>query len=381
MTRALPFVLVLALAVPIAVAAQSDRSWREPFDPLKIAGNIYYVGTRGLSSFLIVTPAGGIVIDSGEAESVPFVRANIEKLGFRLTDVRLLLAGHAHFDHVGGHADLKRLTGARVVVMDADRDALESGVDRSALGAQGWKPVRVDRVVKDGETVALGGTTLTARLTPGHTQGCTTWTTETTENGRRLQVAFVCSVTVNDGVRLVGNASVPQIADHYAQAFRVLHGLKPDVFVAEHGEAFGLEAKAQRAQASTLREPQGRPEQGRGATGSGQAGGANPFVDPDGYQRFVERSEQSYLKQLRTEQSKREEGRGGPRHRRGVRPRVRTHASSRSTVDAAVSARAPRRSRSAHVAGVLRSRARSPLHAAHDDAARAVSLFVGDRVG
>jgi len=282
--------LALAIGAPIAIAAQTDRSWREPFEPVRIAANIFYVGTRGLSSFLVITPAGHIVIDSGEAESVPFIRANIEKLGFRMSDVRLLLAGHAHFDHVGGHADLKRLTGAQVVAMEADREALESGVDRSALGAQGWKPVHVDRAVKDGETVVLGGMTLTARLTPGHTQGCTTWTTDTLENGRRFQVAFVCSVTINDGVHLVGNTRVPQIADHYAQAFRVLHSLKPDIFVAEHGSVFGLEAKAERA---------------RPSTGSGQApAGPNPFVDVEGYQRFVDRSEQAYLKQLRAEQGK-----------------------------------------------------------------------------
>src|SRR5712671_901764 len=147
-------VLGLAMAATVVVAqVQPDQSWRQPFDPLKVVGNIYYVGTRGLSSFLIVTPDGGIIIDSGEAESVPFIRANVEKLGFRLSNVRLLLTGHAHFDHVGGHADLKRLTGAQVVVMDADREALASGVDRSALGGRGWKLVHVDRVVKDGETV------------------------------------------------------------------------------------------------------------------------------------------------------------------------------------------------------------------------------------
>src|SRR5712691_9284581 len=154
-----------ALAITILAIAgtsgQGDAGWRQPFDPLRIVGNIYYVGTRGLSSFLIVTPAGGIVIDSGEAESVPFIRANIEKLGFGLSDVRILLTGHAHFDHVGGHADLKRLTGARVMVMGADRQALESGVDRSALGGPGWKPVAVDRVLEDGDTVTVGGTTLT----------------------------------------------------------------------------------------------------------------------------------------------------------------------------------------------------------------------------
>src|SRR5882672_2298209 len=178
------------------LGAQVDPAWRQPIEPLRIVGNVYYVGTRGLSSFLIVTPAGGLIIDSGEAESVPFIGANVEKLGFRISDVRLLLTGHAHFDHVGGHADLQRLSGAQVVVMDADRDALTSGVDRSALGGPGWTPVHVDRVVKDGETVSLGGAALTAHLTPGHTQGCTTWTMETTESGRRYQVAFVCSVTI-----------------------------------------------------------------------------------------------------------------------------------------------------------------------------------------
>jgi metallo-beta-lactamase class B len=277
-------VLSLAIAATVGVRAQQESTWRQPFDPLKVVGNIYYVGTRGLSSFLIVTPAGGIIIDSGEAESVPFIRANAEKLGFRISDVRLLLAGHAHFDHVGGHADLQRLSGAQVVVMDADREALASGVDRSALGGPGWKPVHVDRVVKDGETVALGGATLTAHLTPGHTQGCTTWTMETTENGRRYQVAFVCSVTINEGVHLVDNTRVPAIADHYGQTFRVLHGLKPDVFVAEHGGVFGLEAKAERAR------------DGGGRT--------NPFVDPEDYQRFLARSEQAYLTQLRAEQGK-----------------------------------------------------------------------------
>src|SRR5712692_11632692 len=133
MRRAL--LLSLTIAVTVVVHAQQDPTWRQPFDPVRIVGNIYYVGTRGLSSFLIVTPAGGIVIDSGEADSVPFIRANVEKLGFRISDVRLLLTGHAHFDHVGGHAELKRLTGAQVVVMDADREALESGMDRSDAGA------------------------------------------------------------------------------------------------------------------------------------------------------------------------------------------------------------------------------------------------------
>jgi metallo-beta-lactamase class B len=285
--------LVLALLVLVAsvrpelvepiARAQSDPGWRQPFEAIRVAGNVYYVGTRGLSSFLIVTPGGGIIIDSGEAESVPFIRANIERLGFRLSDVKVLLTGHAHFDHVGGHADLKRLTGAQVMVMDADRQALESGVDRSALGGPGWKPVAVDRVLKHRDTVTLGGYTLTAHLTPGHTQGCTTWTMETTQDGRKYQVAFTGSVTINEGVHLVNNTRVPAIAEHYAQAFRVLHGLKADVFVAQHGTVFQLEEKAQRMAVDPR---------------------VNPFVDPDGYQRFVSRAEQTYLTQLADDQKR-----------------------------------------------------------------------------
>lgn len=275
-------VLALAVAFGAVQIAPSDPSWRQPFDPIRIVGNIYYVGTRGLSSFLIVTPAGGVLIDSGEAASVPFIRANVERLGLRLSDVRLLLAGHAHYDHIGGQAELKRLTGALTVAMDADLEAIESGVDRSALGSQGWTPIKIDRVVKDGETVSLGGMTLTAHLTPGHTQGCTTWTTDVVEDGRRYKVAFVCSVTVNEGVHLVGNARVPAIADHYARTFRVLRDLKPDVFVAEHGSVFDLEGKAEKAR--TL-----------------QKGQPNPFVDPEGYERFVTKAEDAYLTQLRAE--------------------------------------------------------------------------------
>jgi len=281
MKRALA--LTLLVVSTSLLHAQGDPAWRQPFDAIRIVGNVYYVGTRGLSSFLIVTPAGGIIIDQGEAESVPFIRASVEKLGFRMSDVKLLLAGHAHFDHVGGLADLKRLTGAKVVAMDADRQALESGKDLSALGASGWKPVAIDRVLKNGETVALGGVTLTAHLTPGHTQGCTTWTMEAVQDGKKYQTAFVCSVTINEGVHLVGNKRVPDIAEQYKRAFAVLHGIKADVFVAEHGSVFGLEEKARRAAADPK---------------------VNPFVDPTGYQTFVEQSEQAYLKQLAQEQKR-----------------------------------------------------------------------------
>lgn len=270
----------LLLHVLTSAAPQGDPTWRQAVAPTRIASNIHYVGTAGLSSFLITTTAGSILLDSGEPESVPLIRASIEKLGHQMPEIKILLAGHAHYDHVGGHAEVKRLSGAKVYVMDADREALQSGVDRSALGAQGWAPVAIDRVLKDGDTVTLGETTLTAHLTPGHTQGCTTWTMTTDDGGPRLEVAFVCSVTVNEGVTLVGNRRVPAIAQHYEQAFRLLRGLSPDIFVAEHPSVFGFEAKA-----------------ARGAQ-------PNPFVDKDGYRKFVEQSERTFRTQLSAEQKR-----------------------------------------------------------------------------
>ena len=153
-----------------------------------------------------------------------------------------------------------------------------------------FPPAKVDRVLKDGHEVKLGDAVLVAHLTPGHTRGCTTWTMAAVEGGKTYQVAFVCSVTVNDGVHLVGNTRVPAIADHYAQSFRVLHGLKPDIFVAQHGSVFGLEEKARRA--------------GARSGAGGHADGSNPFVDRDGYQRFVDSAEQAYLKQLAAERKR-----------------------------------------------------------------------------
>ena len=273
-------VAALLVHLLMSAAPQTDPTWRQAVAPTRIANNIYYVGTAGLSSFLITTSAGAILLDSGEPESVPLIRASIEKLGHQMAEIKILLAGHAHYDHVGGHAEVKRLSGAKVYVMEADREALQSGVDRSALGAQGWTPVGIDRVLKDGDTVTLGETTLTAHLTPGHTQGCTTWTMATNEDGRSRQVAFVCSVTVNEGVKLVGNRRVPAIAQHYEQAFRVLRGLSPDIFVAEHPSVFGFEVKAARGE---------RP---------------NAFVDPDGYLKFVEQSERSFRTQLSAEEKR-----------------------------------------------------------------------------
>ena len=273
MMKRLLFVL-LVFAAPLH--AQTNPDWHRAIPGFKIAGNLYYVGTADLAVYLIATPQGNVLINSDFPEDVPTIRKSIEQLGFKYADTKILLSSHAHGDHDAATSIVQKETGARVMVMDGDVAEVES----TRPGRPG---ARVDRVLHDGDTVMLGGSTLTAHLTPGHTQGCTTWTTDTTENGKRLQVAFVCSVTINEGVHLVGNTRVPSIADHYARAFRILRDLRPDVFVAEHGGVFGLEEKAQRA---------------------GADGAANPFVDREGYRQFVERSERAYLTQLRAEQRK-----------------------------------------------------------------------------
>lgn len=248
--------------------------------PYRVIGNIYYVGATDISSHIIVTPDGLILLDTGTTEMVPVIRTNIEKLGHRVQDVKIILSSHAHFDHVEGHAEMKALSGARVMAVGDDATALASGVDNSALGATGWTPVKVDRVLRDGEIVTLGGVSLQAHLTPGHTKGCTTWTTTVQENGRSYRVVFIGGISVNAGVRLVGNTRHPTIVEDYARTFRVLKELNADVFLAQHPNIYGMAEKLERLQA-----------------GSSE----NPFIDPDGYRRVVGDAEARYLKQLEQE--------------------------------------------------------------------------------
>ena len=262
--------------------AQGDPSWTRPFEPFKIADNLYFVGTRGLSSYLLTTPEGHVLIDTGVEATVPMITANITKLGFKAADIKILLSSHAHFDHVGGHADMQRLTGATVMALGDDAAALTAGADNSALAGPGWKPVRVGRVLRDGDTVTLGGTTLTAHLTPGHTKGCTTWTTTVVSEGRRLPVVFVGGTSVNGGVRLVANTRHPGIIDDYARTFRVLRELKGEIFLAQHPGMFDMEGKAARL----------------------KPGSPNPFVDPQGYEDFVVQNEKAYLTRLAADRAK-----------------------------------------------------------------------------
>jgi metallo-beta-lactamase class B len=270
---------VLCFAIALCGQACSD----EPFPGHAILGDVYYVGSKALASYLITTPEGHVLINSGFEETVPLIRASIESLGFKIQDVKILLASHAHSDHVAGHALMKELTGAKVYVMRGDHDVIASGGQGQYLYVDSrWKPCAVDRVLEDGDEVKLGGVTLVARLTPGHTRGCTTWSWTVADKGRDYHVVVIGSPNVNPGYRLVNNEAYPEIADDFAKTFAVLGKLRCDIFLGAHGEYYGMLAKYER----------------RGVAQE------NPFIDPEGYRRYVAQKEQAFRTTL-AEQSTR----------------------------------------------------------------------------
>lgn len=238
MTRTISlFALLLFADVTLASDPGFDK-WNQPVEPFRIIGNIYYVGANELTSFLITTPKGHIVIDGGVEETAPMILANIRKLGFEPKDVKILLNSHAHTDHAGGLAELKRVTGATLYASRADIPMLSrGGLDDPQFGNRfPFPPVYADRIVQDGQRITLGGTTLTAHLTPGHTPGCTTWTMRTAGK----DVVFVGSPTAPSDYKLTNNPRYPNaIADYRAQ-FATLKSLGCDVFLASHGNFFDL---------------------------------------------------------------------------------------------------------------------------------------------
>jgi metallo-beta-lactamase class B len=255
------------------------QQWNRPFPPYRVIDNIYYVGTNEIAQFLITTPAGHVLLDTGFEASVPRLRENIESLGFHYGDIKLILTSHAHIDHVQAHALVRRQTGAEVVVSTADAAFVEHGGKGETVydGVYEWTGCPVDRRVEDGELVKLGGVTLTARLTPGHTLGATTWTMQVQDKGRSLAVVFFPSANLNPGVHLIDNPRYPQIARDFESSFTTWKSLPCDVFLADHGEFYGMKAKYSRLQS--------------GAS-------ANPFIDPDGYLRFIEESERRFRERL-----------------------------------------------------------------------------------
>ena len=218
--------------------AQFSGAYSQPVAPFRIVGNIYYVGALNIASYLVATPQGHILIDSGMTEMHDGIINSVERLGYAVSDIRILLASHAHFDHIEGHALMQRRTGAQVMAMGGDAEALETGHDTSALGAIGWEPVPVSRRLKDGETITLGDTTLRAIHAPGHTQGATIWMTTLEDEGRRYQVAFSTTTTPNPGVPLFDNPRHANVIDDTRRTFQKLKAERePDIVLVGHPEA------------------------------------------------------------------------------------------------------------------------------------------------
>jgi metallo-beta-lactamase class B len=253
----------------VTVGQRGQTDWNKPFPPHKVIGNVYFVGSEQLASFLITTPDGHILINSGFEATVPVIRAAVEKLGFRPGDIKILLGSHAHGDHMQGDALIKELTGATVMAMEQDVPALRNM-------RPGDKAHPIDRILKDRDEVKLGGMTLTAYLTAGHTKGCTTWAFKAQEGGRSYDVVIVGSVGVNAGVALVNNKIYPQIADDYMRSFKVLRGLTSDVFLGPHGSFYRMTDKYAQL----------------------EKGGANPFIDPQGLKNHLDAQEKSFLARL-----------------------------------------------------------------------------------
>jgi len=251
--------------------AHANPDSGKPLNPFRIIGNLYFVGNTYVASYLVVTDKGNILINSDFATDVPMIKANIEKLGFNYQDIKILLISHAHGDHSGGSALVKKETGAKYMVMDADVPVIESGgkldfvYGKSQDPDNFYQPTKVDRVLHDGDRVKLGNTELVAHLTPGHTKGCTTWTMKISEKNKVYNIVIVGGVYVNPGYELVNNTAYPTIASDFARTFATLKSLPCDIFLGAHGLYFNLEKKYPQLN-----------------------GKKNPFYDPTGYKAFIQ---------------------------------------------------------------------------------------------
>jgi metallo-beta-lactamase class B len=263
---------------------QTNPDWTDSFPPYRVAGNLYYVGSKDLASFLITTPQGDILINSNLSTSVPQIKKSVEQLGFRFSDIRILLISHAHLDHCAGSAGILRLTHAKYMVMDADVPEVEDGGKSNFQYGKSedmrYPPAKVDRILHDGDEVRLGNLVLVAHKTAGHTKGCTTWTLKVNDKGRTLNVVIVGSPNVNPGYKLVNNAQYPQIAQDYQHGFQVLKSLPCDIFLGAHGSYYAMNDKYARLKSSAV----------------------NPFIDPEGYRSYVADREQAFLTELKRQQ-------------------------------------------------------------------------------
>lgn len=258
---------VVCLAFPPIAALSQPAGWNDPFPPHHVMDNVYYVGTKELASFLIVTPQGNILMNSDYESSVPVIRASVEKLGFKFSDIKILIAGHAHPDHVEGDAMVKELTGAEVVVGRVDAPATKTF-------RPGGKEHPIDRLVDDGDAVSLGGTTLTAHIMPGHTKGCLAWTMDLKENGKTYHTLIECSLN-GQFLQYAGNKDYPNIVDDMKATYKKARTLPCDVFLSSHASFYGLQEKYAKLEKRGPGDP-------------------NPFIDPQGYLAHVDQYEKSF---------------------------------------------------------------------------------------
>ncbi len=274
---------LLILTTALCVWAQNP-DWTRPFPAHRVIGNVYYVGTYDLACFLIATPEGNILINTGVDGSVPMIQSSIESLGFKWKDTKILLTTQAHSDHVAGMAEMKRLTGARMLATDGDAPVLEDGGKSDYLfTSPGFKyaPVKVDGRIKDGQKISLGGTELTAYSHPGHTRGSVSYGLTIAENGQTYRVLIANMGSINPGTVLIGNKKYPQISEDYALTFREQKKLSCDIFLSSHASQYQMHDKWK----------------------PGQAYSPDTFVDPAGYQAAVGRAEAAYIEWLAKEKA------------------------------------------------------------------------------
>ncbi|HLW36362.1 MAG TPA: subclass B3 metallo-beta-lactamase [Chthoniobacterales bacterium] len=275
------YLLIASLVLNSIAFGQADeksRAMNKPIPPFRIAGNLYYVGANEISSFLITTPKGHILLDGGFVKTAPQIERNIAQLGFKIEEVKILLNSHAHLDHAGGLAELKKKSGAKLIASSGDAEPLRRGGRNDFRFGDTliFPPVEVDQIIADGESVRLGDQIMTAHLTPGHTRGNTTWTTKISDNGKTYDVVFAGSPTALD-YQLVGKESYPGITADFEKTFSVLKKLPCDIFLSDHGTFYWFLEKREKLL--------------RGEN-------PNPFIDPDGYRRFINHFEKEFHDKL-----------------------------------------------------------------------------------
>lgn len=283
--RLISFLVLGCVAIASPALAQNNPEWTRPFPPFRIIGNIYWVGSYDLAAYLITTPQGNILINTGVGDTAMQIKASVEQLGFKLADTKILTATHGHFDHVAGLAELKRMTGAKLVVSEPDKELFESGGKLDfrfgdTPGAR-FEPVKVDSTFKDNDTISLGSTVLTAHHHPGHTKGATSFTVDVQEGAKTYRVAIANMGSINPGVKMSGMPGYPNIAADYARTFKAQKDMQIDVWLASHASQFKLHDKYK----------------------PGDPFNPDRFVDPQGFKAAVAQLEKTYRDQLNKERT------------------------------------------------------------------------------